>query len=148
MPGYEAPNVLVYSARNRSAGIRIPMLSSNPKTKRLEFRAPDPACNPYLAFAAQLLAGLDGIENRIDPGPPVDNIDLYEVDPAEFGYPVVPGSLEEVLDALEADHEFLLKGNVFSEDVVESYVSWKRREEVEELRVRPHPYEYHMYFDV
>ena len=148
VPGYEAPNVLVYSARNRSAGIRIPMLSSDPKTKRLEFRAPDPACNPYLAFSAQLLAGLDGIENRIDPGPPVDDIDLFEVDPAEFGYPVVPGSLEEVLDALEADHEFLLKGNVFNQDLIESFVSWKRTEEVAELRIRTHPYEYQMYFDV
>ena len=148
VPGYEAPNVLVYSARNRSAGIRIPMLSSKPETKRLEFRAPDPSCNPYLAFSAMLLAGLDGIKNRIDPGPPVDDVDLFALDPAEFGYPVVPGSLEEVLDALEADHAFLLQGDVFDQDLIDSFVSWKRIEEVAELRTRPTPYEYHMYFDV
>ncbi len=147
VPGYEAPNVLVYSARNRSAGIRIPMLSENPATKRLEFRAPDPTCNPYLAFSAQLLAGLDGIANQIDPGDPVDDVDLFEIDPAEFGYPVIPGSLAEVLDALEEDHDFLLKGDVFSEDLIQTWIDYKRENEVAAVDIRPHPHEFSLYFD-
>ena len=147
IPGYEAPNILVYSARNRSAAIRIPMLSSNPKTKRLEFRSPDPTANPYLAFSALLMAGLDGIENQIDPGDPVDNVDLFEIDPTELNYPTIPGSLDETLAALEEDHEFLLKGGVFSEDLVETWISYKRSAEIDAVRIRPHPMEYQLYFD-
>ena len=147
VPGYEAPNVLVYSARNRSAGVRIPMLSSNPRTKRIEFRSPDPTCNPYLGFAALLMAGLDGIANRIDPGDPVDNVDLFEIDPREHGYPVIPGSLGEVLDALEQDHEFLLRGEVFDEDLIRTWIDYKRVNEVAEVGIRPHPHEFSLYFD-
>ena len=147
VPGYEAPNVLVYSARNRSAGIRIPMLSSNPKTKRIEFRSPDPTCNPYLGFSAMLMAGLDGIENQIDPGDPVDNVDLFEIDPHELGYPTIPGSLDETVAALEEDHDFLLKGDVFNEDLIETWIDYKRTEESDQVRIRPHPFEFHLYFD-
>ena len=147
VPGYEAPTILAYSARNRSAAIRIPMLSSNPKTKRLEFRSPDPTANPYLAFSAILLAGLDGIENGIDPGDPVDGIDLFEVDPAELDRPTVPGSLEDTLQALADDHEFLLKGDVFSEDLIDTWINYKRTEEIEAVRIRPHPHEFQLYFD-
>ena len=147
VPGYEAPNVLVYSARNRSAGIRIPMLSEKPATKRLEFRSPDPTCNPYLAFSAQLLAGLDGIANRIDPGDPVDDVDLFEVDPVALGYPVIPGSLSAVLDALEEDHDFLLQGGVFDEDLIRTWIDYKREFEVAAVAIRPHPHEFSLYFD-
>ena len=147
VPGYEAPNVMVYSARNRSAGIRIPMLSSNPKSKRLEFRSPDPTCNAYLGFPALLMAGLDGIANRIDPGDPVDNVDLFEIDPHERGYPVLPGSLSGVLDALEADHEFLLQGGVFDEDLITTWIEYKRDYEVAAVDIRPHPHEFSLYFD-
>ena len=147
VPGYEAPNVLVYSARNRSAGIRIPMISTSPKAKRLEFRSPDPTCNPYLGFSAMLLAGLDGIANRIDPGDPVDNVDLFEIDPSEHGYPVIPGSLGQVLDALEADHEFLLQGEVFDEDLIRTWIDYKRENEVAAVDIRPHPHEFSLYFD-
>ena len=147
VPGYEAPNILVYSARNRSAAIRIPMLSSNPKTKRLEFRAPDPTANPYLAFAAILMAGLDGIQNKIDPGDPVDDVDLFDVDPEELGYPTVPGSLEETLQALDDDHDFLLKGGVFSQDLVDTWINYKLENEVAAVHIRPHPHEFHLYFD-
>ncbi len=147
VPGYEAPNVLVYSARNRSAGVRIPMLSKSPRSKRIEFRSPDPTCNPYLAFAALLMAGLDGIANRIDPGAPVDNVDLFEIDPREHGYPVIPGSLEEVLDALEQDNEFLLRGGVFDEDLIRTWIDYKRVHEVAEVGIRPHPHEFALYFD-
>ena len=147
VPGYEAPNVLVYSARNRSAGIRIPMLSSNPKSKRLEFRSPDPTCNPYLGFSAMLMAGLDGIANRIDPGDPVDNVDLFEIDPHEHGYPVLPGSLGGVLDALEEDHDFLLQGEVFDEDLIRTWIDYKRENEVAAVDIRPHPHEFSLYFD-
>ncbi|MEE9277476.1 MAG: type I glutamate--ammonia ligase [Dehalococcoidia bacterium] len=146
VPGYEAPTVLVYSARNRSAAIRIPMYSSAPKAKRLEFRSPDPTANPYLAFAAMLLAGLDGIENKLDPGDPVDT-DVYELDLVENDYPQVPSSLEGSLAALKDDHEFLLKGGVFSEDLIETWISYKRTNEVDEVRIRPHPHEFHLYFD-
>ena len=147
-PGYEAPVNLVYSARNRSAAVRIPVYSSNPKSKRIEFRPPDPSCNPYLAFAAMIMAGLDGIENEIDPGPPLDK-NTYELSPQEeAAIPKVPGSLEEALQALEEDHEFLLKGGVFTSDVLEVWLEYKRAHEIDQVRLRPHPWEFHLYFDV
>ena len=147
VPGYEAPVNLAYSQRNRSACIRIPMYSPSPKAKRIEFRCPDPSCNPYLAFAAMLMAGLDGIENQIDPGEPLDK-DLYELEPEELAkVPQTPGSLEEAINALEADHEFLLKGNVFTQDVVDHWIEYKRKNEIDEMRLRPHPYEFALYFD-
>ncbi len=148
VPGFEAPVNLAYSARNRSASLRIPMYSANPKAKRVEVRFPDPSCNPYLAFAGMLMAGLDGIENKIDPGEPLDK-DLYELPPEELAsVPQMPGSLDEALDALEADHEFLLKGDVFTEDALMTWMSYKREREVDELRLRPHPYEFFMYYDI
>jgi len=148
VPGYEAPVNLAYSSRNRSASVRIPMYSPSPKAKRLEFRSPDPSCNPYLAFAAMLMAGLDGIEKRIDPGEPLDK-DIYGMSKAELkDVPKMPGSLDEALDALEKDHEFLLKGNVFSKDVLETWIEYKREKEVDALRLRPHPKEFELYFDV
>ncbi len=148
VPGYEAPVNLVYSARNRSACIRIPIAGASPKAKRIEFRIPDPSCNPYLAFAAQLMAGLDGIKNRIEPPEPVDK-DLYELPPEEHAeIKQVPGSLPEVLDALEADHEFLLEGDVFTEDLIETWIEYKRKNEVDPIRFRPHPHEFEMYFDL
>ena len=126
MPGYEAPVNLVYSQRNRSAAVRIPLYSKSPKSKRIEFRCPDPSCNPYLAFPALLMAGLDGIQNKIEPADPVDK-DLYELPPEELAeVPQVPGSLEEALDALEADHDFLLEGGVFTEDVITHWIDYKR----------------------
>ncbi len=145
VPGYEAPVNLVYSKRNRSAAVRIPMYSENPKAKRIEYRPPDPSTNGYLAFAALLMAGLDGIENKIDPGKPMD-VDLYE---SEEGRHVkqVPGSLAETLAALEADHDFLLKGDVLTEDLVETWIEYKRKKEVDPVRLRPHPYEFYMYYD-
>ncbi len=147
VPGYEAPVNLAYSRRNRSACIRIPMYSPSPRAKRIEFRCPDPSCNPYLAFAAMLMAGLDGIENQIDPGEPLDK-DLYELEPEELAsVPQTPGSLEEAINALEADHEFLLKGNVFTQDVVDHWIDYKRKNEIDEMRLRPHPYEFALYFD-
>ncbi len=147
VPGYEAPNVLVYSARNRSAAIRIPMLSDDPRSKRLEFRSPDPTANPYIAFSALLMAGIDGIENQIDPGEPVDDVDLFDVDPVAMGYPTIPGSLDETLSALEDDHAFLLKGDVFSSDLIETWVDYKREAEIEAVRIRPHPMEFQLYYD-
>jgi glutamine synthetase len=147
VPGYEAPVNLVYSARNRSAAVRIPMYSENPKTKRLEFRPPDPTCNPYLAFPAMLMAGLDGIENKIDPGEPAD-YDLFDLEgEAAREIPTVPGSLEGAINALEADHQFLLKGNVFTQDVIDVWIEYKRLREIDPVRMRPHPYEFHLYFD-
>src|ERR671936_57001 len=147
VPGYEAPVNLVYSQRNRSAAVRIPVYSASPKAKRLEFRPPDPTANPYLAFSALLMAGIDGIENRIDPGPPMD-VDLYELADEELaGIGHVPASLDQALDALEADHAFLLKGGVFSEDLVETWIAYKRREESDEVRMRPHPWEFALYYD-
>jgi glutamine synthetase len=147
VPGFEAPVNLGYSARNRSAACRIPMYSADPKSKRVEFRCPDPACNPYLAFAAMLMAGLDGIQKRISPGDPVDK-NLYDLSPEERkNVPSTPGSLEEALHALEQDHEFLLNGEVFTRDVVETYITYKRTHEVDELRLRPHPYEFVLYYD-
>jgi glutamine synthetase len=148
VPGYEAPVNLAYSQRNRSAICRIPVYSKSPKAKRLEFRAPDPSCNPYLCFAALLMAGLDGVQNRIDPGEPAEK-DLYELPPDEAKLiKQVPGSLSEVLTALEADHEFLLKGDVFTLDLLEAYISYKREVEVDPVRIRPTPYEFTLYYDV
>jgi glutamine synthetase len=148
VPGFEAPVNLAYSARNRSAAIRIPMFSTNPKLKRLEFRPPDPSCNAYLAFSAMLLAGLDGIQNRIDPGEPLDK-DIYDLSPEQLkNVPSLPGSLDESLSALEADHEFLLKGDVFTPQLIERWISYKREKEIQPLRMRPHPLEFSMYFDI
>ncbi len=148
VPGYEAPINLVFSQRNRSACVRIPMYSSNPKTKRIEYRCPDPSCNVYLAFAAMLMAGLDGVRKRLDPGDPVDR-DIYHLDPEEASkIKQVPGSLEEVLNALEQDHDFLLEGNVFTKDLIETWIAYKREKEVDPVRLRPHPYEFFLYYDV
>ena len=148
VPGFEAPVNLAYSARNRSAAIRIPMFSTNPKLKRLEFRPPDPTCNPYLAFSAMVLAGLDGIKNRIDPGDPLDK-DIYDMSAAELSkIPSLPGSLDESLKALEADQEFLLQGNVFTTEFINRWITYKREREIQPLRFRPHPLEFSMYFDV
>jgi glutamine synthetase len=148
VPGYEAPINLVYSQRNRSACIRIPMYSKNENAKRLEFRSPDPSCNPYLAFPAMLMAGLDGIENKIEPPEPVDK-DLYELEPEEYAkIKFLPGSLEQSLDALENDHQFLLKGDVFTPDLLETWLTYKRKKELDAIRLRPHPYEFALYFDI
>jgi glutamine synthetase len=144
VPGYEAPVNLVYSQRNRSACIRIPMYSESPKAKRIEFRCPDPSANPYLAFAAMLLAGIDGIQRGLDPGGPAD-YDLFHEVGADV--PQVPGSLGEALDALEADHEFLLQGDVFGEDLIETWIAYKRENEVDTVRLRPHPAEFSLYYD-
>ena len=148
VPGYEAPVNLLYSQRNRSACVRIPVYSKSPKAKRIEFRCPDPSCNPYLAFPAMLMAGLDGIRNKTEPPEPVDK-DLYELPPEELAeVPQVPGSLDEVLMALENDHEFLLEGGVFTEDVIETWIDFKRVREVDEMRLRPHPWEFYLYYDI
>ncbi|MFE7974879.1 type I glutamate--ammonia ligase [Streptomyces shenzhenensis] len=148
VPGFEAPVNLVYSQRNRSACIRIPITGANPQAKRLEFRAPDPSCNPYLAFSAMLLAGLDGIKNKIEPPEPVDK-DLYELAPEEHAsVPQVPTSLPDVLDALEADHDYLLQGDVFTADLIEIWIDLKRTNEIAPLQLRPHPHEFELYFDV
>ncbi|MEM7051090.1 MAG: type I glutamate--ammonia ligase [Acidobacteriota bacterium] len=147
VPGFEAPVNLVMSARNRSAAVRIPMYSKTPKSRRFEFRCPDPTANGYLLFAALLMATLDGIENKIDPGEPLDQ-DIYEMTPEELAtFRKTPESLEDSLDALERDHDFLLKGGVFTEDVVETWISYKREHEVDPLRLRPHPYEFELYYD-
>lgn len=147
VPGYEAPINLVYSKRNRSAICRIPMYSSSPKTKRVEFRAPDPSCNPYLAFAALLMAGLDGIKNGIEPPAPMDR-DLYDLHGDDKKLVKnTPGSLAEALDALEQDHEFLLEGDVFTKDLIDTWISYKRAKEVEPVMLRPHPYEFFLYYD-
>jgi glutamine synthetase len=139
---------LVYSQRNRSACVRIPVYTASPRSKRVEFRPPDGAANPYLAFAAMLLAGLDGIENRTDPGPPLDK-NTYELTEEEArGIPTTPGSLEEALAALEKDHDYLLKGGVFTEDVIDVWLRYKREQEIDEMRIRPHPHEFYLYFDV
>jgi glutamine synthetase len=148
VPGFEAPVNLVYSARNRSACVRIPVYTDNPRTKRLEYRPPDNSCNGYLAMAAMLMAGLDGIRNKIDPGEPMDK-DSYHLTPKDAArIKTVPSSLEEALDALEKDHEYLLKGDVFTPDVIEVWLEYKRTREVDALRLRPHPYEFYMYFDI
>ena len=148
VPGYEAPVNMVYSQGNRSAGIRIPITGANPKAKRLEFRAPDPSCNPYFAFSAQLMAGLDGIRNRIEPPAPIDK-DLYEL-PAEEAKDIkkAPANLEEALAALEADHDFLLEGGVFTEDLIQAWIDYKRTNELEPLSLIPHPLEYQLYYGV
>ena len=147
VPGYEAPVNLAYSQRNRSASCRIPMYSASPKTKRIEFRCPDPTCNPYLAFAAILLAAIDGIQNKINPGPPLDR-DIYDLPPEELAkVPKAPGSLDEALAALERDHDFLLRGDVFTEDVIATWIHFKREKEIQPMRLRPHPYEFCLYYD-
>lgn len=148
VPGFEAPINLAYSCRNRSAAIRIPMYSANPKSKRIEFRTPDPSCNGYLAFAAILMAGLDGIQNRLDPGQPLDK-NIYKLSPEELkGVRHAPSSLDEALSALKGDHAFLLRGDVFTEDVIETWISYKMEQEVAPMRLRPVPYEFSLYYDI
>jgi glutamine synthetase len=148
VPGYEAPVNLVYSQRNRSASVRIPLYSKSPKAKRLEYRCPDPSCNPYLAFSAMLMAGLDGIQNRIEPPKPLDK-DLYDLPPEELAQvPQVPSSLEEALGALEADHKFMLVGDVFTQDVIDTWIDYKRSREIDAVRLRPHPWEFYLYYDI
>jgi len=148
VPGFEAPVNLAYSSRNRSASIRIPTYSSSPKAKRIEARFPDSSGNPYLAFTAMLMAGLDGVKNKIDPGKPLDK-DLYSLSPEELAdVPTVPVSLPESLECLEADHEFLLQGDVFTKDIIEEWISFKRKNEIEPFRLRPTPLEYELYFDI
>jgi glutamine synthetase len=148
VPGYEAPVNLVYSQRNRSASVRIPLYSKSPKAKRLEFRCPDPSCNPYLAFSAMLQAGLDGINNRTEPPPPVDK-DLYDLPPEELAkVPQVPGSLDAALLALEADNAFLKVGGVFTDDLIDTWIAYKRETEIDAVRLRPHPYEFALYYDI
>jgi glutamine synthetase len=148
VPGYEAPVNLAYSRRNRSAAIRIPMYSANPKSKRVEFRPPDPSCNPYLAFSAMVMAGLDGVLNKVEPGEPLDK-DIYDLSPEELrGVPSMPGSLEEALNCLEEGHGFLLKGDVFTEELLEAFIDYKRKNEADAIRLRPHPYEFALYYDI
>lgn len=148
VPGFEAPVNLAYSSRNRSAAIRIPMYSPSPKAKRIEFRPPDPSCNGYMAFSAMLMAMIAGIENKIDPGDPLDK-DIYDLPPEELAkVPSTPGSLEEALAALEADHDFLLKGDVFTQDVIDMWIEYKTENEINPVRLRPHPHEFFLYFDI
>ena len=148
VPGYEAPVNLAYSQRNRSAAVRIPVYTENPKTKRIEFRPPDNTANPYLAFAAMLMAGIDGIQNKLDPGKPLEK-NTYELDENEAKkVPTVPGSLDESLEALRKDHDFLIKGGVFTEDVINVWMEYKKEKEIDAVRLRPHPYEFHLYFDI
>jgi len=148
VPGYEAPINLAYSQRNRSACVRIPTYSSSEKARRLEFRTPDPSCNPYYAFPAMLMAGLDGIKNKIEPPAPIEK-DLYELPESEAKkIKSMPGSLDQALDALERDHDFLLEGDVFTTDVIETWITYKRKREVDAIRLRPHPHEFSLYFDI
>ncbi len=148
VPGFEAPVNLAYSSRNRSAAVRIPMYSKSAKAKRMEFRCPDPSCNPYLAFSAMLMAALDGIQNKIDPGEPLDR-DIYDLPPEELAkVPTTPGSLREALEALQADHDFLLRGEVFTPDVIETWINYKMENEVQAMDLRPHPYEFMLYYDI
>jgi glutamine synthetase len=148
VPGYEAPVNLVYSQRNRSAACRIPLYSKSPKAKRVEFRCPDPSCNPYLAFSAILMAGLDGVQKKIEPPDPVDK-DLYDLPPEELAQvPTVPASLEASLAALEADHDFLKAGGVFTDDLIETWLKYKREHEIDPVRLRPHPWEFMLYYDI
>jgi glutamine synthetase len=148
VPGYEAPINLVYSQRNRSASVRIPLYSTSPKAKRIEYRCPDSSCNPYLAFAAMLMAGLDGIKNKIDPGKPIDK-DIYDLEPEEKAkIKSTPGSLLEVLEALGKDHEFLLSGGVFTPDLIETWTNYKKKNEYDAIALRPHPYEFYLYYDI
>jgi glutamine synthetase len=148
VPGYEAPVNLAYSKRNRSAAVRIPVYSESPKAKRLEFRPPDPSCNPYLAFAAMLMAGIDGIKHKIDPGKPLDK-DIFELDAEEAAsIPSMPGSLDEALGELGKDHKFLTEGGVFTEEFIELWINYKKKNESDPVRMRPHPYEFHLYYDI
>lgn len=148
VPGFEAPVNLAYSSRNRSAAVRIPMYSASPKAKRIEFRTPDPSCNGYLAFSAMLMAVIDGIENKIDPGDPLDK-DIYGLPPEELAtIPSAPGSLDEALAALDADKEFLLKGDVFTPDVIDMWIEYKTEREVNPVKLRPHPHEFFLYYDI
>ncbi|WP_053206048.1 type I glutamate--ammonia ligase [Jiangella muralis] len=148
VPGFEAPVNLVYSQRNRSAAVRIPVTGTSPKAKRIEFRVPDPSSNPYLAFSAMLMAGVDGIRNKIEPPEPVDK-DLYELPPEEHAsIATVPASLDAALNALESDHDYLLEGGVFTDDLVETWIDWKRTNEIDPIRLRPHPHEFELYFDI
>ncbi|MCK5232249.1 MAG: glutamine synthetase, partial [Desulfobulbaceae bacterium] len=148
VPGFEAPVNLAYSSSNRSAAIRIPMYSDSPKAKRIEFRTPDPSCNGYIAFSAVLMAVLDGIENKIDPGEPLDK-NIYALSPEELAnVPSAPGSLDEALDALKEDHDFLLKGDVFTQDVIDMWISYKTEKEINPVKLRPHPHEFHLYYDI
>ncbi len=148
VPGYEAPVNLVYSQRNRSAACRIPLYSSSPKAKRIEFRCPDASCNPYLAFSAMLLAGLDGVQNHIEPPEPVEK-DLFDLPAAELAKIAhTPGSLEEAMDALEADNDFLRVGGVFTDDLIDTWIDYKRVEEGDAVRLRPHPWEFALYYDI
>ena len=148
MPGFEAPVNLAYSSRNRSASVRIPMYSASEKAKRFEFRCPDPSSNPYLAFSAMTMAAIDGIVNKIDPGSPLDK-DIYDLPPEELAkVPKTPGSLRAALEALEADHEFLLRGDVFTQDVIDTWINYKMEHEVKALDLRPHPWEFALYYDI
>jgi glutamine synthetase len=148
VPGYEAPINLIYSQRNRSACVRIPVYSRSEKSKRIEFRCPDPSANPYLALSAMLLAGLDGIEKKLTPPSPIDK-DLYELEPEDKAkVKSTPGSLQEVLHALENDHQFLLKGGVFTEDLIDTWLEYKHNKELDAVQLRPHPYEFALYFDI
>ncbi len=149
VPGFEAPVNLAYSSRNRSAAIRIPVAGiTSPNARRIEVRFPDPSCNPYLAFSAMMMAGLDGIQNKIDPGDPLDK-DIYSLSPEELAeVPHMPASLEEALDALEKDHEFLLRGDVFTKDVISTWIEYKRDRELNQVRLRPVPYEFFLYYDI
>ncbi len=147
VPGFEAPVTLAMSQRNRSAAVRIPMYSNNPKAKRAEFRCPDPSCNGYIMFTAMMMAMIDGIQNKIDPGDPLDR-DIYDMTPEELAETnTTPASLEEAVQALEQDHEYLTKGDVFTDDLIDTWVSWKREEELDQLRLRPHPYEFDLYYN-
>ena len=148
VPGFEAPVNLAYSSRNRSAAVRLPMYSSSPKAKRIEFRTPDPSCNGYLAFSAILMAAIDGIQNKLDPGDPLDK-DIYNLPPEELAeIPSAPGSLEEALDALKDDQEFLLKGDVFTQDAIDMWIDYKTEKEINDVRLRPHPHEFYLYYDI
>jgi glutamine synthetase len=148
VPGFEAPVNLAYSSRNRSAAVRIPMYSPSPKAKRIEFRTPDPSCNGYMAFSAMMMAIIDGIENKIDPGDPLDK-DIYDLPPEELAeIPSAPGSLDEALAALEEDHDFLLKGDVFTQDVIDMWINYKKENEINPVKLRPHPHEFFLYYDI
>src|SRR5262249_2178075 len=148
VPGSELQYTLTNSRRNRSAALRIPVYSPSPKAKRLEFRCPDGSCNPYLVFSAMLMAMLDGIKNKTKPGEPLDK-DIYDLEPEELAkVPKTPGALDEALTALERDHEFLLQGDVFTRDVISTWIGSKREKEVDAIRLRPHPYEFALYFDI
>ena len=148
VPGFEAPVNLVYSKRNRSAAVRIPVYSRSDKVKRIEFRTPDPSCNVYLAFGAMLMAGIDGIKRRIDPGEPLDK-DIYHLDKEELArIKSVPASLPEAINELENDHDFLLEGDVFTKDMIETWIEYKRTKEIDPVRLRPHPWEYYLYYDI